>query len=306
MNMISIRPSNFSTNEVQIMTEFTANRHVLGYYEAHPKPSPEALSQFYRDKYFQAPKGSYSPSYLPQERAYFTNLARVAHHLADRQGCGHSLLDLGCGEGFFAAAFHQWGWQVALGDYSEFGLMAQNPELRPYFSAGDLHGLIETFKTEGKRFGLINLSNVLEHVPEPEPLLHSLRPLVGEGGLIRVRVPNDFSAFQMALMAVDATPNTWFVPPEHLLYFTSESLRRLVEACGLKVVSLQAGFPIESFLANPHANYAKDRTLGKGAHLARVFCEIYQIERDIDAYIALGEAAARLDYGRDLVAYISI
>ena len=91
MNMISIRPSNFSTTEVQIMTEFTANRHVLGYYEAHPKPSPEALSQFYRDKYFQAPKGSYSPSYLPQERAYFTNLARVAHHVADRQGCGHSL-----------------------------------------------------------------------------------------------------------------------------------------------------------------------------------------------------------------------
>ena len=66
---------------------------------------------------------------------------------------------------------------------------------------------------------------------------------------------------------------------------------------------MQAGFPIESFIANPHANYAKDRSLGKGAHFARVFCENYQIERDIDAYVALCEAAARLDYGRNLTVY---
>jgi hypothetical protein len=69
------------------------------------------------------------------------------------------------------------------------------------------------------------------------------------------------------------------------------------------VLSLQADFPIELFLANPHSNYWRDRSLGKAAHLTRVFCENYLIAEDIDAYIQYSEAAGKLGFGRELIVY---
>ncbi|TCK43963.1 methyltransferase family protein [Paraburkholderia sp. BL8N3] len=285
--------------------KFEPYLNVLGFYEAVPKPSAEELRDFYANKYYQMPKGTYTGDYPEEDLVWFRNTARAAAQTADRIRLDRSLLDLGCGEGFFTKAFMTFGWDVACCDFSEFGVATHNKELMPYFTVGDIYESINLYQSRSRVFGLINLQNVLEHVIDPEELLSKIKALMSEKSSLRIRVPNDYSDFQLALVDKGLTSSTWFTPPDHLSYFNNDGLAALLAHCGYKIHSLQADFPMEMFLVNPHANYWKDRTLGKGAHRARVFCENYLIERDVSAYVEYCEVAGKLGFGRNLIAYAS-
>lgn len=284
--------------------EFSASPHPLGYIEALPKPTPEDLHEHYANRYFQQNSGSYETSYATDELAYFANGARVAARTADRLELDRSLLDLGCGEGFFAAEFLRTGWSVKCCDYSNYALKRHQPDLLPHFTQGELYASVAQLAEKGETFGLVNLQNVLEHVLDPVDLMLGIKALLKpDRACLRIKVPNDYSAFQQKLLAHGMTKNTWFAPPEHLAYFNKESLGKLLRHCGYEILSLQANFPIELFLTNPNANYCHDRSLGKGAHRARVFCENFLIDSDIDAYIEYSEAAGKLGWGRELIVF---
>ncbi|HLZ64705.1 MAG TPA: class I SAM-dependent methyltransferase [Aliidongia sp.] len=286
-------------------SQYAEKLNSLGFYEASPKPTAEELSEHYRNKYYQQPQGTFAPAYTEEELAYFHNVAKVAAETSTALRVERTLLDLGCGEGYFAKAFKTFGWDVSCCDYSEYGIKKHNEDLLPFFSAGDIYESIARYKEQHKRFGLINLQNVLEHVMDPVEILTEIKHILGDGSSLRIRVPNDYSDFQLELVKRGCTKNTWFAPPEHLSYFNNDGLTNLLTHCGYKIRSLQADFPIELFLANPHSNYWQDRALGKGAHLTRVFCENFLIGKDINAYIEYSEAAAKLGFGRELIAYAS-
>ncbi len=147
----------------------------------------------------------------------------------------------------------------------------------------------------------------MEHVLDPISLLENIKPILKNNhSALRVKVPNDYSDFQKQLIESGNTENTWFNPPEHLSYFNIDGLKKTLEHCGYKIVSLQATFPIELFLANPHSNYWQKRELGKGAHSTRILCENFLIDKNVDDYINYSEAAARLGFGRELIAYITL
>jgi len=173
----------------------------------------------------------------------------------------------------------------------------------PYFSAGDIFEQVKDGIRNEKKFGLINLQNVLEHVIDPIELLVDLKMMLSKNAAIRIRVPNDYSEFQMALLNSNKTTNTWFAPPEHLSYFNKTGLKNILHHCGYQILSLQADFPIELFLANDHSNYSKNRSLGKQAHLSRIFCENHLIESNINDYLEYSQAAGKLGFGRGLIAY---
>ena len=278
----------------------------LGYYEVIPKPTPEELNHHYTEKYYQNAQGSYAIEYTPEELTYYKNIARVALNTARRLTKEESLYDLGCGEGFFSKAFNDFGWKVSCCDFSEFGIAKHNEDLLPFFSSGDIFELTKAQIAKKRTYGLINLQNVLEHVIDPVALLVEVKPLLGSKSIIRIKVPNDYSDFQKALIERRNTTKTWFSPPEHLSYFNKKGLENILQHCGYQVLSLQATFPIEVFLANNHSNYWKDRSLGKQAHLARIFCENHLIEANIEDYIDYSQAAARLGFGRELIAYAKL
>jgi 2-polyprenyl-3-methyl-5-hydroxy-6-metoxy-1,4-benzoquinol methylase len=287
--------------------EFKEHLNELGYREAVPKPTQAQLNQHYREKYYQNPQGSYAADYTPDEIRYFRNIATVAQATMSPWGIDRSLLDLGCGEGFFAKRFLDSGYSVTCCDYSEFGVAKHNEQLLPFFNGGDIYESIDSYLAQEKTFGCVNLQNVLEHVLDPIALLVKLKKLLRPGhSVLRVKVPNDYSEFQLALLEKGLTTATWFAPPEHLSYFDTASLGRVLQHCGYEIRSMQADFPIELFLVNPHSNYAKDRKLGKGAHMTRIFCENFLIGKDTDAYLRYSEAAAELGFGRDLTVYASV
>lgn len=280
----------------------------LGFFEISPKPAVVELSQHYSDKYYQESGGSYSHSYTESERRYFKIGAEIALNVSSRffDFKNKNLLDLGCGEGFFSGFFRAQGWSVRLVDFSDEGLRLQNPQLLDWFTQGDLLSFVQQSGPIIKQFDFINLDNVLEHVVDPIELLTLLRLNMAAGSLLRIEVPNDFSAFQQLLTEQKFTEETWVNPPEHLSYFNKHSLTSILESTGFRVLSLQADFPIEQFLVNDHSNYWRDRSLGKGAHQARVLISNYLADQNLDRMIDYQEAAADLEFGRLLTAFVTI
>ena len=284
-------------------------KHTLGFYYIEPLPSSEELSAYYRDKFYQnCTSASYSPDYTPEERARFANLAMVSEKIWQdftKKSLG-SVIDIGCGEGFFLNYFHRKGWKVRGCDFSSFGIKKHNPDVLPFFTQGDIFSALEALIKTGEKYDLINLSNVLEHVIKPLELLDQLKNIMHKKSLLRINVPNDFSEFQEAIVDRGFTGETWFGPPEHLSYFTFSSLKSVVADRGFKLVKMLAGFPIEIFLWNKHSNYWADRGKGKEAHMARVGIDNFLIEQGVEQYIEFYEAAANANLGRDCIAFVAL
>jgi SAM-dependent methyltransferase len=283
---------------------FDKKKHVLGFIQAVPTPTSEELKRFYAEKYYQNATGSYEIVYGEDELSWFKNRAVVAEAVVRKYREQSSILDIGCGEGFLLDHFFSKGWQVLGWDFSKFGVEKFNPHLLPHFMQGDIYELIREHKKIGQQFSVVNLSNVLEHVIDPIFLLEEVRDLLAPDGLLRITVPQDFSAFQQLLMDKNLTTETWFAPPDHLNYFNRESFMAIIAHCRYECVELLADFPIEQFIANVNANYAKDKSLGKGAHLARITIENFLIDADLQAYINYASNAATLGFGRNLTAYV--
>lgn len=291
--------------------KFLKRQHELGFWQVDPLPSEQDLADFYADLYYQKNKGNYSAVYTPDDLKFFKRDADVAALIGDTFYTGGSttrkLLDIGCGEGFFAAPFFEKKWQVSLLDYSNYGLKKHNPQLLNYFKQGGIDVLLDTLAHEKHYWDLINLSHVLEHVIDPIALLKHIQYIMQSQTLLRIVVPNDYSPLQQLLLQEKMlTSETWFVPPEHISYFNIDSFKRVMAAHDFKIVKLLGSFPLDMYLLNEHSNYWKDRSKGKEAHQARMLLETLLAERDIKSYINLMEAFASCSLGRSIVAYVTL
>lgn len=285
-------------------------QHRLGFWQIDPAPAKEELEAYYAKTYFQTcSSATYAPEYTEEERRYFHNRPLIAWHLWKRFGGRNeaSLIDVGCGEGFFAGWFAGKGWKARACDFSSCGIERHNLDLLPCFKQGDV---FETLRDEVKskaKYDLVNLSNVIEHVIDPIGLLQMLKSLLHEGSMLRVAVPNDFSRFQELLVGMGyLKEESWLCPPDHLNYFTFSTFRAALEDAGFSVRLMMADFPIETYLMNGHSNYWLDRSRGKEAHLSRVRIDNFLVDAGLDAYINYMSGAAECGLGRSAIAFVSL
>jgi len=286
---------------------YSHKKNTLGYMEVYPKPTVQMLESHYRDKYYQNSLGSYEFSYSKDELSFFQNQAKLCEETISRYTArGKTLLDIGCGEGFFSQYFLNKGWTIKCVDFSSNGLERNNPDVLPFFEQANVLTYLDREDVISFQPCLINLDNVLEHVLEPVELLKKIKRIMSKNAIARIEVPNDFSAFQKLLVKTGCTKETWVDPLEHLSYFNKDSLVNLFEYVGFQILSLQADYPIEQFLLNEHSNYWKNGALGKAAHISRVVCTNYLAEKNISRFVDYGEAAADLEFGRVLTAYVRL
>ena len=287
------------------MRKRDVEKHALGFLQVKPLPTLEELSEYYREVYYQkCPSSTYAPAYSSDEARYIDNHAVIAEYCFQQLTAKPTgtLLDVGCGEGFFPAYFARRGWEVRACDFSSHGIETKNPDLLPSFVAGDIFATIQKFIGDKKVFDFINLANIVEHVLDPVGLLVSMKRLMHPGSLLRVMVPNDYSEFQGFLRGNGFIDREyWLSPPDHLSYFGFESLANLLAESGFKVRDSLTDFPIEMYLANAHSNYCKDNTTGKAAHQARVLIGNFLVEQGLDKYVAFARAAAGIHFGRSVI-----
>lgn len=288
------------------MPKFKKNKK-YGFFEAYPRPSIEELEEYYEKSYYQNEAAIYSSSYLKEELEYGKNKLVQKDHivseaLGDIQG---TLLDIGCGEGFTLDYYHQKGWEVTGLDFSDYGLKQYHAHLLDSLIKDDIATSIDNLITSETRFNLIWLDNVLEHVLDPLDLIHKCNQLLEKKGLLVIEVPNDFSKLQLKLKSTNTIEREyWKCYPDHLSYFSSESLQNLLENSGFNTFKIIADFPIEWFLTNENSNYSINEALGKAAHKSRVYIENFLHQSNsLSKLNSFFESLASINQGRQIIGF---
>lgn len=246
--------------EHDIIDCFTCGfRHVL------PLPDPAALEREYRENYYSEEKPNFI-AHAGEDQAWFELAQNDRLALFEKllPANRRRLLDIGCGPGFFLKTAIARGWQG-------HGI---EPSKQAAAHARSLGATV----TEGffnwdsaqrlGRYDVVNLTNVLEHVPDAAQTLSRAAGLLEPGGVLCVGVPNDFSLFQIAARTVADTGDWWLAPPHHLNYFDFDSLEGAIEKLGLKLVERTTSFPMEAFVMMGE-NYVGDPALGRACHTKR-------------------------------------
>jgi len=95
------------------------------------------------------------------------------------------VLDVGCAYGLFPDLVQRQGWEATgLEPGSVQAAFARN-----HFQIKVHEGKIEDFTTDQK-FDVITFWDVLEHLPEPGPVLAKVKRLLKDDGILLIRVPN--------------------------------------------------------------------------------------------------------------------
>jgi len=119
-----------------------------------------------------------------------------------------------------------------------------------------------------RSFDVVHMSEVLEHITDPEGVLITASRALKPGGLVCVVVPNDYNPFQQALRKACGYSPWWVSPPHHVNYFNPVSVSGLLTRTGFETVSIEATFPIDIFLLMGD-EYVGNDALGRACHAKR-------------------------------------
>jgi 2-polyprenyl-3-methyl-5-hydroxy-6-metoxy-1,4-benzoquinol methylase len=267
-----------------------------GFKHALPLPDAADLERAYRENYYADEKPDFIV-HASEDQAWFELAQNDRLEIFEKLTAGRRLLDIGCGPGFFLATAMKRGWKT-------HGI---EPSRQAAAHARDLgaeiiEGLFdtETAKALGD-FDVINLTNVLEHVPDPAAILRRATAMLGSGGVLCVGVPNDFSPLQIAARSAAQTGDWWVAPPHHLNYFDFESLGVLVTRLGLSIAERTTSFPMEAFLMMGE-NYTRDPALGRACHNKRKRFDLaFEAAGLKDTRREFYRALAKMGIGREAV-----
>lgn len=139
-----------------------------------------------------------------------------------------SLLDIGCGTGYFLSAARQNGWKT-------YGI-EPNKTARKIASAKKLKisENIGDFK-KNKKFDAISLYHVLEHVHNLRKTGKKIVDLLQDNGTIFIAVPNNNSYDAK----IYGTHWAAFDVPRHLYHFNQETIQSFAEEFDLKIIGIQ-------------------------------------------------------------------
>lgn len=148
-----------------------------------------------------------------------------------------SVLEIGCGAGFFLERLQHQGKQVR-----GLELNAAAATLARSRGLAVEQASLEEFAVSGaERFEAVCLFQVLEHVAAPVQFLGHALTCLRPGGLLLVSVPN------MAGILGRLAPLVANVPPHHVSRWTPEALRRLARLLQLETVAVKYE-PVYNFL----------------------------------------------------------
>ncbi|MCX7970261.1 MAG: class I SAM-dependent methyltransferase [Negativicutes bacterium] len=270
-----------------------------GYAHVFPLPRPAELENFYRQEFYQQEKSDYIARVERDWHWWQTVYCeRLALAEATLPATRRRLLDVGCGPGHFLSCGCARGWQ---GEGIEPSPVAVEYCRRQALAVRQ--GFFDDNSVAGRRYDLVHMSEVLEHVAEPSAVLRRAWCCLGEGGMVIVCVPNDFSPLQRAASARHRLAPWWVSPRHHLNYFNRNSLERLINSSGFAVLKTVSTFPIDMFLLLG-MNYIGDEEVGRRCHQMRI-----EFEQALDAAglaewrQRLYQQLAGLDMGREIVMY---
>src|SRR6185436_4002116 len=148
--------------------------------------------------------------------------------LARRAPPPASLLDVGCGDGHFLEVAQRGGWRGDGIEFSPEGARRAAARLKRPIAVGHL----ASASLLPGPYDVVTLWHVLEHLPEPRPMLQAVRRRLRPGGLLVVAVPNtDNLPMRAAYRVARLRPLPLWEPgarEPHVSHFTPATLREIL------------------------------------------------------------------------------
>ena len=171
-------------------------------------------------------------------------------------GRGQDVLDVGCGEGFFAAELKKDGNRIVGVD--ALPTAGESATLERYISADLNMPQPDLARQAGEhRFDRVLLLDVLEHLVRPARLLAEVRPALKEGGLLVVSVPNvaNITVRLALLFGRFNYTDRGILDRTHLNFYTRKTARAFLEENGWEIVEAKTTImPLELVLGLDPAN----------------------------------------------------
>jgi len=277
-----------------------------GFLRVDPTPSAEDVEKYYLNEFYTGEYKTFNDSELKvqqEQKDFFRLRYQFIHdqceaHLGPL--AGKTLLDIGC------------GYCQALLYFKERGLDVHGLEpSKEGADYGESHGIpvaragIENMPRDlGRKFDVVTLLNVLEHLREPARALVEIRErYLGKNGVLAIDVPNEYNDFQTTANKLHNLGEWWVAAPVHLNYFSPGSLRKLLEGCGYRVIGSEASFPLEMFLLWNDV-YVGNGALGGQVHKKRMAFELNLVRNGkLDKLKKFYSALADLELGRQVTMY---
>lgn len=200
----------------------------------------------------------YSPENRARQQELLRVLARYTH--------GRTLLDVGCGDGQLLRTANEEGWNAVGIDLSDAAILLCH---RRGLNASTIDFFDPSL--DDRRFDVIVMSELIEHVPSPQRFLRRAEDLLKDEGVLWLTTPN-FGSLARRMLG-----QAWSViHVEHIGYFERSTLRRMV----LAETSLRQ-IRIEANNIAPSTFVAWLR--GRGTQAARRAAEVHvQARRGLD------------------------
>jgi len=271
----------FAYSRARSAEAFTINKcRTCGTGYLSPPPSAAYLSSIYAFSGHGLTAPVTAEEILAGERR-FPNSTVDAERLVrigssfDKSGVAASL-DVGSGMGFITREMRRQGREPVSINPGQY----ENSVFEELNGYAPFVGMLDDYEPD-RQFGLIVLSQVLEHILNPRTVIERLTSMLAPGGVLALAVPN-FNSAAVAVLGTRENGCLWV--PEHVNYFTKAGLRNLVTLAELEVVkevqltrirydALARRVPVAKGLSQALVKYGQIpialsvNSIGRGLHL---------------------------------------
>lgn len=200
-----------------------------------PRLVPEALAAVYGEDYWRSdnPKQHGYADYQREAALYLKTYRRrmpLVRRWLPQQA---RVLDVGCAAGYFLQVIQQLGCDV-------YGVEVSAPIAKAAIAAlgqdrvhvGMLDEAVTALPLADGSFDLVTLWDVIEHVPTPQDVLRTVHRLLKPDGKLLLETQNVASLWARLL------GRRWhhYKHAEHLYHFDPDTISRLLQGCGFKVL----------------------------------------------------------------------
>lgn len=155
------------------------------------------------------------------------------------------LLDMGCGLGFFLKAM------MSYQDWHAYGCEISPAAVRYAREHLGLRRVIcsplEDADFTSNDFDIVTMWDVLDHIPQPDPVLSRCHKLLKDGGTLFIRTPNVVTQLMRSRIMKKIKPGqSYLCATDHPHYYSMRSIRTLLQRNGFASVGFTHLHPIGS------------------------------------------------------------
>lgn len=200
---------------------------------------PESLETVYTKSYFinDNPKGGYANYFEGMninKKTFYERIKRINKKISNKG----RMLDVGSafGDSLYEAKLLGWKdlYGVELSDFAAAKAREKGLKIKA--------GTLKSAKFPSDYFDVVTLQDVIEHVKDPNSEIQEIKRVLKPGGLVFIVTP-DVEGVWAKLLG-----KNWYhyKPGEHIMYFSQETLKKLLKNAGFKDIETRKTYHVMS------------------------------------------------------------